>query len=222
VESTAFCCLSRSAEEGRNDKKYPTVRGIKWMLRIRWTGRDTAPKKSLLRSESRVLSGTHRLPERHFLSKLGWLHGGRGTFLLSRVRRSRLAFVSIILIVVLLAVYGMSLLGKGIPRAPMELEFNVHGESPWTVQISCVMSVFVDTINASLTITVPDGIQIQKGRPSWAGSIGAGQEVEINLTILANQPGEYVIMAEGRAWLTSQSWFGKEGSIALRFPLEGG
>jgi hypothetical protein len=104
----------------------------------------------------------------------------------------------------------------------MELKFNVHGESPWTAQVSCVMSVFVDTIKASLTITVPDGIEILKGRPSWEGSTRAGETVEINLTILANQPGEYVIKADGNAWLTSESWFGKEGSIALTFPLEGG
>jgi len=116
----------------------------------------------------------------------------------------------------------MYLLGESIPTAPMELGFSVRGESPWTAQVSCVMSVFVDTIDASLTITVPDGIEILKGEPSWTGSLGAGRAVQINLTILANQPGEYVIKAEGRAWLTSQSWFGKEDSIAVGFPLEVG
>jgi hypothetical protein len=138
-------------------------------------------------------------------------------------RIARVASVlSIFLVLALIALYVSGVGEERIPKVPMKVKLSSRGESPWTgVEMSCVMSVSIDCSNASLAIFIPNDFQITSGEAVWKGSIKAGEQIELRVTILAKKSGNYTVRADGKVYITPDSWFGMEDSIELRVPPKG-
>jgi hypothetical protein len=104
-----------------------------------------------------------------------------------------------------------------MPASPLDvdLELSSMPRPGQSVQLTVTVSAVEDAPNTSVEVTLPEGVQLEDGKLSWQGNLGAGKSIAFLVTLRFDREGEFEITATANSPIDALNTRIGEGAVAV-------